>query len=188
MLQRKKIELRNLSRDRNIIFEPMFKAKVNSREMEIIRGKSPDSFLVNGKEYLIDISPLAARSFHFICHHKSYTVEILSIDKDTKQFEIKVNNNVYHIELRDKYDELLHRLGMDNLLHQKANDLKAPMPGLVLAVHVTDGQEIKKGDSLITLEAMKMENNLKAPGDGTVKKVAVKKGQPVEKNEILIYF
>jgi len=66
------------------------------------------------------------------------------------------------------------------------NDLKAPMPGLVLDVLVKEGQQIKKGENLLVLEAMKMENNLKALSDAVVKKVNVGKGARVEKNEILI--
>ena len=77
---------------------------------------------------------------------------------------------------------------MDALHAKKAADLKAPMPGLVVEVSVSEGQEIKKGDKLVVLEAMKMENILKSPADGVVKKVNVKKGNTVEKNEVLILF
>lgn len=90
------------------------------------------------------------------------------------------------MELKDKYDELLQQLGMDKMLSAKVNDLKAPMPGLVLDVLVKEGQQIKKGENLLVLEAMKMENNLKAVSDAVVKKVKVGKGARVEKNEILI--
>jgi len=62
------------------------------------------------------------------------------------------------------------------------------MPGLVLNILVEEGQDIKKGDALIVLEAMKMENILKSPADGKVKKVSVKKGVAVEKGQILIEF
>ncbi|HNH66215.1 MAG TPA: biotin/lipoyl-binding protein, partial [Bacteroidia bacterium] len=69
---------------------------------------------------------------------------------------------------------------------QKVNDLKAPMPGLVLDILVSEGQTIQKGDSLLVLEAMKMENNLKAINDAVVKKINVSKGDKVEKNTVLI--
>jgi biotin carboxyl carrier protein len=71
---------------------------------------------------------------------------------------------------------------------KKVNDVKAPMPGMVFNVLVSEGQDIKKGDPLIVLEAMKMENVLKSPTDGTVKKIAVTKGVAVEKNQVLIQF
>ena len=62
------------------------------------------------------------------------------------------------------------------------------MPGMVLNILVTEGQDIKKGDPLIVLEAMKMENVLKSPTDGIVKKINVNKGIAVEKNQVLIQF
>ncbi len=75
---------------------------------------------------------------------------------------------------------------MDKMFAQKVNDLKAPMPGLVLDILVSEGQTIQKGDSLLVLEAMKMENNLKAINDAVVKKINVSKGDKVEKNTVLI--
>ena len=77
---------------------------------------------------------------------------------------------------------------MDLLTSNKASDLKAPMPGLVVDVTVSPGDQVKKGDKLLVLEAMKMENILKAPADATVKGVNISKGKTVEKNEVLIQF
>jgi len=74
------------------------------------------------------------------------------------------------------------------LAAKKVNDIKAPMPGMVLNILVDEGQEVKKGDALIVLEAMKMENILKSPVDGVIKKIAINKGVAVEKNQLLIQF
>jgi biotin carboxyl carrier protein len=62
------------------------------------------------------------------------------------------------------------------------------MPGMVLSILVKEGDEVKKGDTLLILEAMKMENSLKASADGQVKKVVAVKGTAVEKNQVLIQF
>jgi biotin carboxyl carrier protein len=62
------------------------------------------------------------------------------------------------------------------------------MPGLVLSVLVSAGQEVKKGDKLLVLEAMKMENIIKAGGDGVVAQIMVNQGQAVDKNQTLIEF
>ena len=62
------------------------------------------------------------------------------------------------------------------------------MPGLIIQLLVKDGDEVKSGDTLLILEAMKMENIIKAPGDATVKSVKVRKGDGVEKNQVLIEF
>ena len=66
------------------------------------------------------------------------------------------------------------------------NDIKAPMPGLILEVNVKEGDEVKEGDYLLVLEAMKMENALTAPRDAVIKSISVEKGQTVEKNQLLI--
>jgi acetyl/propionyl-CoA carboxylase alpha subunit len=64
--------------------------------------------------------------------------------------------------------------------------LRAPMPGQVRQVLVKDGQEVKSGETLVLLEAMKMEIRIQAPGDGKVARVAVKQGQSVEKEQVLV--
>jgi biotin carboxyl carrier protein len=97
-----------------------------------------------------------------------------------------VNNHLYKVSVKDKYDELLHEMGFDSGSAKKGGDVKAPMPGLVLNVMVKVGQKIKQGDSLLVLEAMKMENILKANADGEVKKVIVKKGDKVEKSQVML--
>ena len=66
--------------------------------------------------------------------------------------------------------------------------LKAPMPGLVLRVHVAAGQQVVAGAGLVVLEAMKMENELKSAAAATVSAVRVKPGEAVEKGQILIEF
>ena len=66
------------------------------------------------------------------------------------------------------------------------NSISAPMPGVVLNVLVTEGQEVKSGDVLLILEAMKMENEVTAPAAGTVKEVAVTKGTSVNTGDLMV--
>ncbi|MBU0518338.1 biotin/lipoyl-binding protein [bacterium] len=67
-----------------------------------------------------------------------------------------------------------------------AGQINAPMPGLVVKVLVENGQEVKKGDGVIIVEAMKMENEIKSPIDGIVSEIHVQNRQAVEKGETLI--
>lgn len=101
---------------------------------------------------------------------------------------VKVNGSIYKVAVEDQFDQLLKQLGMDNLAAAKVQQIKAPMPGLVLSILVAEGAEIKKGDSLLVLEAMKMENMIKSPTDGIIKKITINQGNKVEKNEVLITF
>lgn len=164
------------------------KVTVNNNEyhFEFDKEHLPVGGLLNGKPFPIDKINTTPNEFHVLNGTKSFNAEVVEADYITKQFTIRVNGNKYKVTVRDKYDELLHDLGMDTVTKNKVNDLKAPMPGLVLDVLVSEGQQIKKGDSLIVLEAMKMENILKATSDATIKSVSVSKGARVEKNEILI--
>ena len=65
---------------------------------------------------------------------------------------------------------------------------RTPMPGMVVGVLVEPGQEVRKGQPLITLEAMKMRNDLKSPEEGRVKAVAVRTGQTLAKGDVLVEF
>ncbi|MEL6135773.1 MAG: acetyl-CoA carboxylase biotin carboxyl carrier protein subunit, partial [Bacteroidota bacterium] len=78
--------------------------------------------------------------------------------------------------------------GMEHSLSKKLDSLKAPMPGLIHSLKVEAGQEVKKGDPLLILEAMKMENIIKSPGEGVVKEIHVVEKNSVEKNALLITF
>ena len=131
---------------------------------------------------------LNASSWHVINELRSYNAEVVSFDPATKTAEIKVNNNLYTVSAKDQFDVLLDKLGLSNLSGAKVSEVKAPMPGLVLKVLVTEGTEVKKGDNLFILEAMKMENIIKSPADVTVKAIKIKPGDKVEKGQILMLF
>ncbi|PRY16180.1 biotin carboxyl carrier protein [Pontibacter ummariensis] len=147
-----------------------------------------DAPLLNGKPFDWDISPIGPNTFHIIKDARSFTAELVSADYQAKTFTFKINGLVQTVSVKDRFDLLLDQLGMSNANAQKLNDVKAPMPGLILEIKVQPGQEVKKGDPIMILEAMKMENILKSPGDGVVKEVKVKERQNVEKNQVLIQF
>jgi len=70
--------------------------------------------------------------------------------------------------------------------HDHSGELTAPMPGQVRAVNVNEGDEVTKGQTLMVLEAMKMEIRVQAPNDGTVNKLLVKQGDTVEREQMLV--
>mgnify|MGYP000604451461 CR=1 FL=1 len=163
------------------------KVKVSGRECEISFSNDERSAgLLNDNNFDWDISQVSERVFHIIKDNHSYNVELLdSVDGTSR---IKVNGTIYQAETIDKFDELLKSLGMEKGAGSKVNELKAPMPGLVLEVSVEVGSELKKGDRVMVLEAMKMENVIKSPADVTVSSIDVKKGETVEKNQVMVRF
>lgn len=164
----------------------MHKIKVNNQFDYDIEDKA-GKLLVNGTENNADILQ-RGMNFHIINDLSSYNAEVVQFDPETKTAEIKVNGNIYAVTAKDQFDILLDKLGMSNLNSAKISEVKAPMPGLVLKVFVKEGDEVKKGDNLFILEAMKMENIIKSPGDVVVKSVKTKPGDKVEKGQVLILF
>ena len=165
----------------------MYKIRVNnSYNFEVRSDKNQTS--VNNNQVILDIYKTSENHTHVLYNHKSYRGEIVEVILDEKKCILKINNNIYHLELKDQYDNLLQRLGLDNINSIKLTDLKAPMPGMVLKIMVASGQEVKKGDSLLVLEAMKMENIIKSPADLTIKSVQVKITDKVEKGQVMIKF
>lgn len=163
----------------------MYKLRVNGKtdfELELEHNQ-----LKHDGEFIDwDMVEVIPGAFHIIYKNQSYVTKVVDANHETKQFTIRVNGNDYAVEAKDKYDLLLQQLGMSNLASAKVNDIKAPMPGLVLSIGVEEGQTVKKGDAILILEAMKMENVLKSPGEGKVKSIKVKKGDAVEKNQVLV--
>jgi biotin carboxyl carrier protein len=143
---------------------------------------------LNGEMVNGDFVKINDLQYHVLFRNRSYNVEIHELNRAEKTLVLKINAVKYRLDLKDKYDELLHTLGLDKLAAKAAGDIKAPMPGMVLKILVNEGDAVKKGDALLVLEAMKMENILKAPSDGVIRKVNAVKGAAVEKNQLLIQF
>jgi biotin carboxyl carrier protein len=164
----------------------MYKAIVNKKEFEITNRD--DKIMIDGTVVEWDLAKISNEYFHILIKNESYRAEIIKADPITKSFIIKVKGKVYAVELKDKFDLLLDKMGLNNGLAGRANNVKAPMPGLIVDLRVKEGDKVKPGDALLILEAMKMENMIKASAESIVKSVKVMKGDSVEKNQILIEF
>jgi len=125
---------------------------------------------------------------HVLKNHKPFKVEILSSNFLAKKYAVKVNNNTYEIAIEDALDILIKSIGIERGRNKVINAIKAPMPGLILEISVEVGQSVKENDSLLILEAMKMENSFLSPRDGVIKSIAVQKGNAVDKGQLLIEF
>lgn len=169
----------------------MYKVSVNGNKPITAEVKAINELLsgkLNGKPVEASIVKTGVGEFHLLHENKSYNILIVKADFAEKKLVLKINGKKFNVDVKDRFDELLHTLGMDTAAAKKVNDIKAPMPGMVLNILVGEGQAVKKGDSLLVLEAMKMENILKSPTDGVIKKVIASKGTAVEKNQLLIQF
>lgn len=164
----------------------MYKATVGNKTMQVDLEK--DKVILDGKEIDFNSVETTNGDFHVLSNNRSFSAEIVSVDKVKKEVEVKVNNSTYKVSLKDQMDTLLEKLGMDAIDDNKTEDLMAPMPGLILEIAVEKGQEVEKGEKLVILEAMKMENVIKASGAGVVNDIKVKVGDSVENGQKMITF
>ena len=156
-----------------------FKVKVNNTM----------DFDVHKDEALnLDALQIDGGKYHILQENKSFKAEIISSDFNKKSYQVKVNNNNYNVAIFNDLDVLIKEMGFANGTTKQVNSIKAPMPGLILEINVEVGQEVQENDTLLILEAMKMENSITSPRDGIIKSVSVKKGDAVDKNQFLIEF
>lgn len=144
-------------------------------------GISINESLFNGEVVQVD-----AHTFKVYKDTKIFTVEV--VDRQGKQMKLKVNDVMMDVAVTDHIDQILDKLGMNMAASTAVKDIKAPMPGAILSVMVSAGDEVQEGDQLLVLEAMKMENVIKSPGEGKVGAVHVSEKENVEKNQVLISF
>lgn len=164
----------------------MYQAKIDNKNFEVIPVE--EGYHINGELFQWDLVQVTDGYFHILHDNASYRAEVVKMDAATKTFTFKINGTNYSVALKDKFDILLEKMGMTAGVGAKINNIKAPMPGLIIDLKIKAGDAVKAGDPLLVLEAMKMENIIKAPGDAVVKNVKVKKGDSVEKGQILIEF
>ncbi len=163
----------------------MYKAIVNEAESFTLDFRD-GYFELDGKILDWNIVQTGRKAYHVLWNHQSFRAEIIHIDSFEKLFTLRINGHDFTVSLQDRYDRLLEKLDMQKDDHQKASDIKAPMPGLVKDLLVEEGQQLQTGDSILVLEAMKMENILKAETGAKIKEICVRAGDAVEKNQLLI--
>jgi 3-methylcrotonyl-CoA carboxylase alpha subunit len=150
----------------------------------------------NSQSFPIDLTP-SGKSYRATIGDKTVEVEIvrakdgkleLLIDGQHVTAYVSVDGAKRWVTINGQTVMLTKSSGVKRKSsgHEHASDLIAPMPGVVRSVNVTEGEAVKKGQTLLTVEAMKMEIRIQAPKDGVVKSLTVKAGQTVEREQILI--
>ncbi len=137
---------------------------------------------IDGVPHQVDIQNIDGYSlFSLLLDNRSYE---LMVEREGQEFRILLEGEMYTVRATD---ERTRRL-MEAPARVPSGEVavKAPMPGLVVAVPAKPGQEVKIGQGLIILEAMKMENELRAPRAGRVKAIRVSPGQVVDKDQVLV--
>lgn len=134
----------------------------------------------------VDIVNKSPHEFNVINEHRSVNVKLLEADPDGKKLTLEVDGESFTIEIKEELDLMLDKMGFGAVANKQVKEIKAPMPGLVLEIAVTEGQEVKEGDKILILVAMKMENSIIIHTNAVIKKIAVSAGQAVDKGQLLV--
>ena len=139
---------------------------------------------VNGKVYEIDFESVAGQPVYSLIvdgrSHESY------IYPGDDNWQVLMRGRLYPVKVEDEREKRLRAAAGAGVAETGEFHLRAPMPGLVVAVPVTEGQVVKRGQVILILESMKMQNELKAPRDGTIGRIRVRPGESVEQKQTLL--
>lgn len=163
----------------------MYKASIQDQPFEI---NLEQVVTINGKPVQPIFEKLGPSSFKLRINNEEHLADLVSYNTITKEMVLRMKAKKISVFLKEPVDLFLEKTGIQLPAPKKENRLVAPMPGLVLKVLVKPGDQIKKGEPLLILEAMKMENVFKAADDVVIKEVLVSERQVVEKGNELINF
>jgi biotin carboxyl carrier protein len=142
-----------------------------------------DQITIDGVTHPIDLRVIDEATFSLLINNAS--LEAL-VEASNGEIQVLLRGRLYTARVEDERASRLTQSAGG--LHAGAGEvtIKSPMPGLIVAVAVSEGQAVKKGQTVVVLESMKMENELKAPRDGTITSIKVTPRQSVEQHQPLI--
>jgi biotin carboxyl carrier protein len=150
-------------------------------EIEI---QNDGSLLVNGEKREVDFLSFGDTALYsIVMDNVSYE---LVIEERDGEYEVLMRGRLFTGQVLDERAQLVASRRSTKMVDSGEISIRAPMPGLIVAIPVTEGQEIKSGETIVVLESMKMQNELKAPRDGIVQRISVEAGQSVEMNKLLV--
>ncbi len=158
-------------------------ATIGDREY-LIEITDDQHVVVDGVKYEVDFESVSGQPVHsLLVDDKSYEAYVHPSDEG---WQVLLHGTLYELQVEDERERRLRASMGGGPADYGEFHLKSPMPGLVVAVPVEEGQEVEKGDVLVILESMKMQNELRSPRDGRVARVRVKAGDNVEQKGTLL--
>lgn len=134
----------------------------------------------------LDFMQKSPEEFNLLQNHKSVNAIVIKANPSAKMQAIEIEGETFDIQIKDELDQMLDKMGFSSILGKQIKEIKAPMPGLVLEIAVSEGQQVFEGDKILILVAMKMENSILINSAATIKRLAVGAGEAVEKGQVLV--
>ena len=139
---------------------------------------------VDDNKYEFDIVEVERGVYSILYNGHSYNVELIE-GETSKKYTVNIFDRTYNVEIVDAETKYRHSR-LQGLEHEGENDLSSPMPGKVVKIPVSVGDHVTSGQTLIVVEAMKMQSEFKASADRVVKEILVKEGDTVDAHQIMI--
>jgi biotin carboxyl carrier protein len=160
-----------------------FVVSVNNSKLNV-KVLNDNELTADEEKYYYELLPICNHSFILKLNNKVFELTTERLNSDL--FNVLLEGNQFEVTVRTALQEKAVKLleSSAGFQHHHMN-VKAPMPGLILKIKKNIGDKVEQGESIIILEAMKMENDLKAPASGEIEKIFVTEGSPVEKGVIL---
>lgn len=156
--------------------------EINEKIYKVSISEKEKKFFVsfNNNHYEIDCVEISENCYSLIIGKESYTVFFA---KSNKKIYIHIRDEEYIIDTESK--EKAKTAGADFIEHQD-NLIYPPMPGKILKIMVKEGEKVRKKQSLVIVEAMKMEHDIRSPFEAMVSKINYSEGQTVDIDSPLI--
>ena len=161
-----------------------FEAEIHGNRIQVELNDDNDFAIIDGEEVSFIIEEHTHHRLLIRVGTKIYSCDNISVANEIVTFSI--NGTQYDVKVKDEEQLLLEKLGFNTTTTGEQGIVNAPMPGKILEIPVSVGDEVEMGESILILEAMKMENELKASQTGIIHSIQVKVGDSVEKNQILL--
>ncbi len=149
----------------------MGKIRLNSKKFTIS---------INGKSYEISIGEITSSPVSVFVDGKEYMVELKKDSSEKTPSGISNTSDVSEVKINDKNDSFIDTTQI------KDGTVRSPMPGVIIEIKVSKGDDVKKGDILMILESMKMENSIKTSVDGIVSSIYISQGDSVQFGQSLM--
>jgi biotin carboxyl carrier protein len=156
-------------------------------EIELVEQGEQLLATMDGERMLVDLKKVSEPSLYsLVIDNRSYEVFVDEQDPAGSVLSVLIDGEFHRWQVQDEWVRRLARIQHNSRVPDGEISVKAPMPGVVLAIEVAIGDAVSRGQGLVVLGAMKMENQIKSPRDGLVKSVECESGQIVEQGRVLV--